>query len=133
MTAFAIRNLKLYFRDRGAVFFSVLAVLITFGLYVLFLGDVYAGNIVQSGITDADAAAFMDNWVMAGIVAEVSVTISHGVLGVIIEDKAKKITKDFHVSPVKNSALTGGYLICAFAVSVMMTELRMRWRRDISC
>lgn len=121
MTAFAIRNFKLYFRDKAAVFFSVLAVLITFGLYVLFLGDVYAQNIVENGMTAADAAEFMDNWVMAGIVAEVSITISHGVLGIIIEDKARKITKDFHVSPVKNSALTGGYILCAFAVSVFMT------------
>lgn len=121
MTAFAARNLKLYFRDKGAVFFSILAILITFGLYVLFLGDVYAGNIVGDGIVITDAREIMDNWVMSGIVAEASITISHGVLSVIIADKARKITKDFYVSPVKNSALTGGYIICAFVVSVFMT------------
>lgn len=121
MTAFAARNLKLYFRDKGAVFFSIFAVLITIGLYVLFLGDVYAGNITSDGISITGAREIMDNWVMSGIVAEASITISHGVLGVIIADKARKITKDFYVSPVKNSALTGGYIICAFVVSVFMT------------
>ncbi len=121
MIAFAIRNIKLYFRDKGAVFFSVLTVLITLGLYFLFLGDVYAENIIKSGVTVTGASEIMDNWVMAGIVAEVSITVSHGVLGIIIADKARKITKDFYVSPVKNSALTGGYISCAFVVSVLMT------------
>lgn len=123
MRAFAIRNLKLYFRDKGAVFFSIFAVLITFGLYVLFLGNVYAENIVENGIAVKSANEIMDNWVMAGIVEEVSVTVSHGVLGIIIEDKARRIIKDFYVSPVKNSALTGGYIISAFAVSVFMSAV----------
>lgn len=121
MTAFAVRNLRLYFRDRSAVIFSILAVFITFGLYVLFLGDVYAGNMAEGGILPAHAGEIMDNWVMAGIAAEASVTVSHGVLEVIIADKAHRITKDFYVSPVKHSALTGGYMICAFVVSVIMT------------
>lgn len=123
MTAFAARNLKLYFRDKSAVFFSILAILITIGLYVLFLGDVYAGNMVGDGIVITGAREIMDNWVMAGIIAEASITISHSVLGVIIADKARRITKDFYVSPVKNSALTGGYIICAFVVSIMMSVI----------
>lgn len=121
MKAFAVRNLKLYVRDKGAVFFSLLAILITIGLYVLFLGDVYAGNMTDSGIKAAGANEMMDNWVMAGVVAEASISIAHGVLGIMVADKARKITKDFHVSPVKHSALTGGYMICAYAVSVFMT------------
>ena len=39
MIAFAKRNLKLFFRDKSSVFFSLLSVLIVLGLYVLFLGD----------------------------------------------------------------------------------------------
>jgi|GEM_PF-1324775 len=36
-----IRNLKLYFRDRLTVFYSLLAVLIVIVLYVLFLADFF--------------------------------------------------------------------------------------------
>lgn len=121
MTTFAIRNLKLYFRDKGAVFFSIFSVLITFGLYVLFLGNVYAENLVENGITMTKANEIMDNWVMAGIIAEANFTISHGVLGIVIADKTHRITKDFYVSPVKHSALTGGYILCAFTISVFVT------------
>jgi len=121
MIAFAKRNLKLYFRDKSAVFFSLLAVIISIGLYVLFLGDVYTREITENGSAAEYARELMDNWVMAGTIASASITVSLGVLGTVIEDKAKRITKDFYVSPMKNSAMTGGYIICAYLVSVFMT------------
>ena len=44
MIAFTRRNLLVFFRDRTAVFFSLLSSLIIVGLYVLFLGDTWASN-----------------------------------------------------------------------------------------
>ena len=44
MIGMAKRNLKLFFRDKSAVFFSLLAVFIIIGLYALFLGDVWTGS-----------------------------------------------------------------------------------------
>jgi multidrug/hemolysin transport system permease protein len=40
MRAFTVRNLKVFFRDKSSVFFSLLSAIIIIGLYVLFLGDV---------------------------------------------------------------------------------------------
>lgn len=39
------RNLKLFFRDKTSVFFSLLAVFIIIGLYVLFLGNMMTKNL----------------------------------------------------------------------------------------
>lgn len=121
MRAFAIRNLKLYFRDKNAVFFSLLAVIISIGLYILFLGDVYTKEISGNDGVDKYAREIMDNWVMAGTIAAAGITVSLGVLGTVIGDRAEKIVKDFYVSPVKRSAMTGGYIICAYLVSVIMS------------
>ncbi len=121
MRAFAKRNLKLYFRDKSAVFFSLLAVIISIGLYVLFLGDVYTKEISGNDGMTGYAREIMDNWVMAGTIAAAGITVSLGVLGTVIEDRARKITKDFYVSPMKRSAMTAGYIICAYVVSVFMT------------
>ena len=41
---FMKRNLRLFFRDKMSVFFSLLSVFIIIGLYVLFLGDMMTGN-----------------------------------------------------------------------------------------
>jgi len=39
MIMLARRNLTVFFRDKAAVFFSLLSALIVFGLYIFFLGD----------------------------------------------------------------------------------------------
>lgn len=46
------RNLLIYFRDKSTVFFSMLSVIITFGMYIFFLGDMYARSINKNGHKD---------------------------------------------------------------------------------
>ncbi len=117
MIAFAKRNLKLFFRDRSAVFFSLLAVFIIIGLYALFLGDVWVKNMPQI----KNARLLMDSWIVAGLLAVTSVTTTMGAFGVIIDDKSKKIFKDFYAAPMKRSSITGGYIISAFIIGVIMS------------
>ncbi len=117
MIAFANRNLKLYFRDKTGVFFSMLSVVIIIGLYVLFLGDVWTDSIgnVPHG------KELMDNWVMAGVLAVTSVTTTMGMLGNMVQDKGLKIVKDFYVSPMKRYEIAGGYILSAFFVGIIMS------------
>lgn len=117
MTAFAIRNLKLFFRDRTAVFFSLLAVVIIIGLYVLFLGETIVG-----GMADVEGARFlMDSWIMAGLLAVTSVTTTLGAASAVVDDKGRGIAKDFHCSPLKRSSIVGGYLISIMVVGMVMS------------
>ena len=89
MIAFAKRNLKLFFRDKSSVFFSLLSVLIVLGLYVLFLGD----QLVSSMKDVTGANRLMDSWIMAGILAVTPVSTTLGSFGTMVADKAKKITE----------------------------------------
>ena len=95
MIAFAVRNLRIFFRDRAAVFFSLLAVFIIIGLYALFLSDVWTAEL--EGFTGV--RYMMDSWIMAGLLAVTSVTTTMGAFGVMVEDRSKKIYKDFSVTP----------------------------------
>ena len=117
MIIFSIRNLKLFFRDRAAVFFSLLAVLIIIGLYVLFLGDLVVGDL--EGVPEA--RFLMDSWIMAGLLAVTSITTTMGAAGVVVDDKAKGIAKDFYCSPLKRTTLVGGYLLSTIVVGVIMS------------
>ncbi|TCL59033.1 multidrug/hemolysin transport system permease protein [Kineothrix alysoides] len=121
MIAFAIRNLKLYFRDKGAVFFSLLAILIEIGLYVLFLGDVWTKDVSMFD----GAREMMDNWVMAGVLATTGVTTSLVVLGNIVRDKEYKKIKDFVAAPVKNSKILMGYWIAAYVIGMLMSLITL--------
>jgi len=114
--AFAVRNLKLYFRDRASVFFSLLAVLITLGLYIGFLA-----NTLTSGLDMPGARFLMDSWMMAGLLAVTTVTTTLGAAGVLVDDRAKGIAKDFHCAPLQRSTIVGGYLLSSVAVGVLMT------------
>ena len=116
MIAFAHRNLKIFFRDRSAVFFSLLSSLIIVGLYVLFLGDVYVGNFPNV----SNARELLDNWVMAGLLATTAVTGGIGAFSVKIDDRARKIEKDFLSSPVARAHLDAGYLLGALVVDILL-------------
>lgn len=117
MISFTIRNLKVFFKDKSAVFFSLLAVFIIIGLYVLFLGDIWA-----SSLHDLPGTRFlMDSWIMAGLLAVTSITTTMGAFGIMVEDKVKKITKDFIASPIKNSSIVGGYILSAVIIGIIMS------------
>lgn len=118
MINFAQRNLKLFFRDRSAVFFSLMAVFIIIALYVVFLGNVWLPDSMQY-VKSADL--LMNSWLVSGILAVASVTTTMGAFGVMIDDKTKKINQDFYSSPIKRSSITGGYIGSALIIGVVMS------------
>ncbi len=121
MSSFAIRNLKVFFRDKSAVFFSLLSVFIIVGMYALFLGDVWA-----QGYAQIDNIRFlMDSWMMSGLLAVTTVTATMGAFGIMVEDETKKYIKDFRSSPLKRSSITMGYLISSFVIAVIMSMVAL--------
>ena len=121
MIAFAVRNLRIFFRDRAAVFFSLLAVFIIIGLYALFLSDVWTAEL--EGFTGV--RYMMDSWIMAGLLAVTSVTTTMGAFGVMVEDRSKKIYKDFSVTPVRRGSLAGGFVIRAVTIGIIMSVITL--------
>jgi multidrug/hemolysin transport system permease protein len=121
MINFGIRNLKIFFKDRAAVFFSLMAVFIIIGLYALFLGDVWMEN-----YSDVPGIRFiMDSWIMSGLLAVTSFTTTLGAFGIMVHDKERKISKDFAASPVKASSITGGYIFSAVIIGILMSLLTL--------
>jgi len=111
------RNLKVFFRDRMAVFFSFLSVFITIGMYVLFLGDM-----MQRNVGPVDGARFVaDSWIMAGLLAMVSITSTMGAYGIMVEDRTKKILRDFRAAPMPRTALVGGYVLGALIIGMLLS------------
>jgi len=113
------RNLKLFFRDRISVFFSLLSVFIIIGLYVLFLGNMMTRNF--GDLLGSSARFTIDSWVMAGILSVVAITAAMGAFNTMVEDSTKKISKDFLSAPLKRTHLTGGYILSSFIIGVIMS------------
>lgn len=111
------RNTLMFLKDKSAVFFSFLSVIIIIGLYVVFLADNNIKAVQNLMKVDRKLVAYLVNsWVLAGIVIVNSVTVTLGVLGIMVDDEAENRMPSFLVSPVGRWQLTLGYIFSAFVV-----------------
>ena len=118
------RNLMLFFRDKANVFFSLLAVFIIIGLYVLFLGDsMEAALHAQLGFESDQIGVAMASIMLGGMVAVTSVTSCLGAISISIKDKEEKdgAGKDFITSPISRGKIVASYVLSTAAVGAMMT------------
>lgn len=118
MRSFAIRNIRLYFRDRASVLFSLLGVFVVVALYVVFLGQ----NMAQGYSNLVPKADLLINcWLVAGVCAITPVTTAMGAYGTMVDDRARGLSKDFMASPVRRSKLVGGYMAGGLVVALVMS------------
>lgn len=117
------RNLLLFFRNKSVVFFSFLSVIIILGLYILFLSDLQVQNIKQAVGDVKGAAALVNSWVMAGLIAVSTVTLSLGALGQIVDDKEKRAIDDFLVSPVKRMQVFLSYILSTIIITMLLSVI----------
>ena len=119
------RNLKLFFRDKANVIFSMFAVMIALVLYFLFLGEMLANGIAHGAPETAnDARLAVAGLLMGGSVAIAAITASLCAMGQQIDDK-KGALKDLTVSPLPQSKITLSYILSTTIISLIMTTLML--------
>lgn len=123
VSAIVARNLRLFFRDRLNVFFSLLGAIILFALYTLFLGNLQTADLANSlpWTTTGEVQAFVDSWMFAGIVLITTVTTGLGGLAVLVDDDQSGRFRDFLVAPLRRGQIVLGYLLSAAAVAVALS------------
>lgn len=129
--ALLLRNMKIYLRDRGAVFFSLLSMLIVLALMLLFLGSMNSDTIVglletYGGVRDAEAdRANADHlvlvWALAGILLVNCVTVTMTVMGNLIHDEEEGKLASFYIAPVSRARITLGYILSAWIIGTGMS------------
>ena len=113
------RNMMLFFKDKSAVFFSLMAVFVVLFLYICFLGDMMIKPLEEA--FGKHARELSDNWIMAGMLGTVSLTTSLSVLGIIIDDKSKRILQDFQVSPLTPKEIIISYILSTFIITFLVS------------
>ncbi|MBD5559876.1 MAG: ABC transporter permease [Clostridia bacterium] len=116
MGALTARNLKVFFRDHTAVVMSFFSDFIMIGLYALFLRDQ-----VTQGLDFPQADNVVNAWIISGIIAVTSMTATLSGLGTMVEDRVSGIERDFLVSPLRRSSLTGAYAVSSFTIGAVLT------------
>lgn len=122
--ALSKRNLRLFVRDKALVFFSLLSVFIILGLYVLFLGEIQVNNIKQSiGMDLPEIDALVYAWMLPGLIAVASMTLSLGNMGRLVDDAQAENLNDFLVSPLKRWQLILSYLLSSITITSVISVL----------
>ena len=83
-----LRNVRLFLRDRAAVFFSFLSVIIILGMYILFLGKVQRMNLPQEVMDIEGGDWLISSWIMAGILTVSTVTVPLGAVGNLVSKES---------------------------------------------
>ena len=119
------RNLRVFFRDIGAVCLSLIASLVLFVLYVGFLGGLQVDTLQEKFPHAAmgDINWFVSTWVFSGIVMITTVTTGIAGLGTFVSDRSAGRYKDFLVSPVRSWQLIVGYMVSSAIIAVIMSVI----------
>ena len=119
------RNTKLFFKDKGLFFTSLITPLILLVLYSVFLGKVYKDSFlmaVPEGLTIEDSLmnGLVGGQLLSSLLAVCCVTVAFCSNLLMVQDKSSGAYKDLTVSPVKSGTLSlAYYLSCAFSTFVV--------------
>ena len=138
LTALVKRNTKLYFKDRGMFFTSLITPLILLVLYGTFLSNVYEETF--RGALSAAGAAVPDKLIggcvggelVSSLLAVSCVTVAFCSNLLMVQDKITGARRDIAISPVKSGTVALSYylstlistlLICVAATGVCLGYL----------
>ena len=134
------RNTKLYFKDKGMFFTSLITPLILLVLYSTFLANVYEDSFRSS--LEAAGASVSDKvlWgcvggeLVSSLLAVSCVTVAFCSNLLMVQDKTTGARRDLTIAPIKSSTLALSYyastflstlLICFAALGVCLAYLAM--------
>ena len=120
-----MRNIKRYFRDKGALFFSFLSVFIVVVLYLLFLSDMQIKNLRSELGNLPEINQMVYAWIIGGLLCIPSISVPLFVLTFKVEDYVEGVQDDIFVTPVKRSHIVLGYLLAAWITGVVMTMITL--------
>lgn len=126
---FTDRNLKLYFRDKASVFFSLFSMIITIVLMIFFLE-----NINIEGVMDLlnqfskhsyaqnkeNARALIYFWTSAGILSMNTVTVTLAIYSTMIKDRTSGKLNAIYTAPISRTILTVSYIATAWSASILV-------------
>lgn len=110
LSALVGRHIKMFFKDKGTFFTSLIAPLILLVLFVLFLGNVYRDSFYSSVpadivVPDKVIEGFVGGWLLSSLLAVSCVTVAFCANMQIVQDKVTGAIGDFSVTPYKNPIL----------------------------
>ncbi len=141
------RNIKLFFKDKGMFFTSLITPAILLVLYATFLGNVYRDSFEMNlpdtfKLSEKLMNGLVGGQLISSILAVSCVTVAFCSNFLMVQDKANGSIKDLRISPVKSSVLSLSYyvatlistlLICFIATGICLVYIAsVGWYMSVS-
>lgn len=119
------RNIKLFFKDKGMFFTSLITPVILLVLYATFLKNVYRDAFVSSLPVGFDVAdklinGFVGSQLISSILAVSCVTVAFCSNMLMVQDKANGNIKDLTIAPLKHSTLAMSYYFATLVSTLII-------------
>lgn len=119
------RNVKLFFKDKGMFFTSLITPVILLVLYATFLSNVYTDIFHDSLAGAIEVSESLINGCVGGqlissILAVSCVTVAFCSNMLMVQDKATGVAKDLKTSPIKASALAVSYYFATLVSTLII-------------
>ena len=119
------RNTRLFFKDKGMFFTSLITPMILLVLYGTFLGKVYKDSFLSSmpamvSLPEKLVDGFVGGQLISSILAVSCVTVAFCSNMLMVQDKVSGAYRDLTISPVKSSTLALSYYFSTFIVTMII-------------
>ena len=119
------RNIKLFFKDKGMFFTSLITPAILLVLYATFLSNVYRSSFTESlpasfSLPDSIIDGLVGGQLISSLLAVSCVTVAFCANFLMVQDKANSTIKDLKISPVNSSVLSMSYYIASLLSTLMI-------------
>ena len=119
------RNIKLFFKDKGMFFTSLVTPAILLVLYATFLGNVYRDTFtagLPQGVTldEGIIGGLVGGQLISSILAVSCITVAFCSNFLMVQDKVNGTIKDLRISPVKPATLSISYYIATLISTLIV-------------
>ncbi len=120
------RNIKLFFKDKGMFFTSLITPVILLVLYSTFLAKVYRDSFTSAlpdGIVVSEKliGGMVGGELFSSLLAVCCVTVAFCSNLLMVQDKVSGVRKDFDISPTKKSTLAISYYISSLLTTLIIS------------
>ena len=127
-TFFALtkRNIKIFFKDKGMFFTSLITPVILLVLYVTFLAKVYRESFASAlpdgfGVPEKLINGMVGAELITSLLAVSCVTVAFCSNLLMVNDKLSGARKDFLISPAKKSTIAASYFAGSLLTTLIVT------------
>lgn len=120
------RNSKLYFKDKGMFFTSLITPLILLVLFATFLGNVYESSFrsalsaAGAAVSDSVITGCVGGQLVSSLLAVSCVTVAFCSNLLMVQDKTTGARRDLTIAPLKSSTLALSYYVSTFITTMLI-------------